>query len=427
MKSKVYSVKELVELNILDKPLDGNHGGIHPKGDDFKTEGIPFIMASDIKNGELDLVNCKFITYEQAELLKKGKAKENDVLITHKATIGRTAIVPPIPYPYIVLSPQVTYYRILKNDVLSPYYLYTYFNNLHFQSLINNWAGGGSTRLYIGVTAQLKLPIEVPNIHEQKKMTKILTYLDKKIKLNNSVVKNLEEISQTLFKQWFINFEFPNEQGEPYKSSGGEMVESELGEIPKGWKAGCIREICKLVKDKVNLDKMNEVFNYIGLEHMPQGSIALANWESSEKVSGNKGLFKKDDILFGKLRPYFKKVGIPSINGVCSTDILIFNSKQSFEKSYLLLNLIQDRFIEYATNTATGTRMPRSGWKQISSYKIVIPDKITLSKFEEIILPMLKKIQDITHENLYLEKLLDTLLPKLLSGEIEISDELVVD
>lgn len=91
------------------------------------------------------------------------------------------------------------------------------------------------------------------------------------------------------------------------------------------------------------------------------------------------------------------------------------------------MNLIQDRFIEYATNTATGTRMPRSGWKQISSYKIVIPDKIALSKFEEIVLPMLTKIQDITHENLYLEHLRDTLLPKLLSGEIKIPDEVVVD
>ncbi|MFE4123172.1 restriction endonuclease subunit S [Priestia sp. YIM B13486] len=300
------------------------------------------------------------------------------------------------------------------------------FMQLYLHSLNLRYLDSGSAQSQITINDLQRLNIKIPSLDEQKKIASFITLIEKKHDNNYRIISNLEKIPKTLFKYWFIDFEFPNEKGLPYKSNGGAIVESELGGIPRGWKVGCIGEVCEQVKDKVNLDKTEEIFNYIGLEHMPQGSIALSNWESSEKVSGNKSLFKKDDILFGKLRPYFKKVGVASIDGVCSTDILVFNSKQSFEKSYLLLNLIQDRFIEYTSNTATGTRMPRSGWKQISSYKIVIPDESTLLNFEKKISPMLKKIQDITHENLYLKELRDILLPKLLSGEIVIPDESVV-
>ncbi|WP_338784032.1 restriction endonuclease subunit S [Bacillus paranthracis] len=393
MKSNVYSVKELVELNILDKPLDGNHGGIHPKGDDFKKEGIPFIMASDIKNGELDLVNCKFITYEQAELLKKGKAKENDVLITHKATIGRTAIVPPIPYPYIVLSPQVTYYRILKNDVLSPYYLYTYFNSLHFQSLINTWAGGGFTRLYIGVTAQLKLPIEVPNIHEQKKMTKILTYLDKKITLNNSVVKNLEEISQTFFKHWFTNFEFPNEQGEPYKSSGGEMVESELGEIPKGWNIEKLSNVCE-VKDGTH-DSPKQVehgYPLVTSKHLRNHEIdfsttKLISEEDFIKVN-KRSLVETQDILISMIgtvgRLYF--VQGENINYAIK-NIGLIKSSQTDIAEYIYMYFKSPFMINHIKERMTGSTQQYISLTELRKIPVILPKEDILSRYSALIKP----------------------------------------
>ena len=98
------SVGELVEQNIISKPLDGNHGEIHPKGTDFVSEGIPFVMATDIKNGKVDLDNCKFITKKQADSLNKGFAITDDVLLTHKASLGRTAIVGEIETPYIKIG-----------------------------------------------------------------------------------------------------------------------------------------------------------------------------------------------------------------------------------------------------------------------------------------------------------------------------------
>lgn len=104
---QTYSVDELVTQNVLAPPLDGNHGAIHPKASDFVPAGIPFIMASDIKDGLVDTANCAFITEQQATTLRKGFARPGDLLLSHKATIGRTALVGEIETEYLVLTPQV--------------------------------------------------------------------------------------------------------------------------------------------------------------------------------------------------------------------------------------------------------------------------------------------------------------------------------
>ena len=173
-----YTVQELVEQGVLAKPLDGNHGGIHPKSSDFVKSGIPFIMASDLKNGAVDTENCKFISLKQSKELKKGFAKEGDILLSHKATIGRTAIVGKLSSDYIVLTPQVTYYRVLDKERVNPKYLKYYFDSSEFQKLFEQWAGGGSTRLYLGITGQMKLPIKLPNIDVQNKIVEIVDSFD---------------------------------------------------------------------------------------------------------------------------------------------------------------------------------------------------------------------------------------------------------
>src|SRR5690606_8716033 len=105
-----YSVEQLIELGCIFKPLDGNHGSIHPKGKDFIESGIPFVMASDINNGKVNIKDCSFISEEQANSLQKGFSIEGDVLLTHKATLGKTAIVPKINTDYIMLTPQVRWF-----------------------------------------------------------------------------------------------------------------------------------------------------------------------------------------------------------------------------------------------------------------------------------------------------------------------------
>lgn len=202
-----YTVKDLVDLGIIEKPLDGNHGGIHPKSSDYVEYGIPFVMASDLINGHVDIKGCKFITEEQAKSLRKGFAKEGDVLLSHKATIGRTAIVGELPTDFIVLTPQITYYRVLDLTRLNPRYLKYYFDSEAFQALFEQWAGGGSTRLYLGITEQMKLPIELPEIKIQNKIVDLVDSFDRKITLNRQINQTLEQMAQALFKSWFVDFD----------------------------------------------------------------------------------------------------------------------------------------------------------------------------------------------------------------------------
>jgi type I restriction enzyme S subunit len=123
------TVGELVAEGLLDRPMDGNHGEMHPKGSDFVEHGIPFIMASDLADGRVDTTHCAFISEEQARSLRKGFARPGDVLISHKATMGRTAIVGKLDVPFLMLTPQVTYYRVLKPELLSRCYLKYYFDS----------------------------------------------------------------------------------------------------------------------------------------------------------------------------------------------------------------------------------------------------------------------------------------------------------
>ena len=197
-------MQDLIDNGMLDEPLDGNHGGIHPKASDYVDSGIPFIMASDLHEGKIDYTTCKYITQAQANNLRKGFARAGDVLLTHKATLGRTAVVDNT-HDYVVLTPQVTYYRAKTG--LSNRYLKYYFDSDEFQTTLHNWGASGSTRSYLGITAQKKLPVILPPLEEQEVIAGTLSALDDKIAVNTKINRHLEQMAQAVFKSWFVDFE----------------------------------------------------------------------------------------------------------------------------------------------------------------------------------------------------------------------------
>lgn len=193
-----YTVQNLIDKGFIDPPMDGNHGEIHPKVSDYVASGVPFVMANNIADGFVDLSQCAFITEKQAKSLRKGFAKPNDVLLTHKATLGRVAIVPE-GYNYIILTPQVTYYRVHKG--LSNVYLRYYFASSYFQSILESFAGGGSTRAYIGITKQCELPIYLPCESSMLAVTNALEQIERVRALNQAEIQHLNEVRNTLVSQ----------------------------------------------------------------------------------------------------------------------------------------------------------------------------------------------------------------------------------
>lgn len=193
-----YTVQDLIDKKYIDPPMDGNHGELHPKASDYVATGIPFVMANNLSDGFVDLSQCAFITEKQAKTLRKGFARPDDVLLTHKATLDRTAIVPE-GYEYIILTPQVTYYRVHKG--LSNVYLRYYFESSYFQSTLEAFAGGGSTRAYIGITKQCGLPVYLPCESSMNILTYSLSQIERVRLLNQTEIQQLIDARNTLITQ----------------------------------------------------------------------------------------------------------------------------------------------------------------------------------------------------------------------------------
>jgi type I restriction enzyme S subunit len=154
---------------------------------------------------------------------------------------------------------------------------------------------------------------------------------------------------------------------------------------------------------------------------MPRKSIALSSWGYSEKLASNKSEFVSGDFLFGKLRPYFHKVGIAVTDGVCSTDILVVRPIDEAFYGFVIMLISSDEFIEYTKRLSNGSKMPRTNWKDMGKYNIVIPPKELAQRFSDMVAPMFRKIKNNIAENKSLEGIRDTLLPKLISGELSVS------
>ncbi|HDD7493665.1 TPA: restriction endonuclease subunit S [Staphylococcus aureus] len=304
---------------------------------------------------------------------------------------------------------QRTYIIKPKFDVIDIDYLYYYLkfklNFLRSQSI-------GSATKYLTKPILDNLEIYSPKSKRKETIiSSILKILDKKIELNKRIIANLEELSQTLFKRWFVDFEFPDENGNPYKSSGGEMIDSELGEIPSGWKVDELGNYIKIKsgkrpKNKVDKKDIENVVPIIG----------------ASKIMGytNDYLYNEKIIIIGKVGTHgviqrFSTRTWPSDNTfviISDFESIIYQVLKSID--YISLN--------------RGSTQPLLSQKDIKNTKVAMPTNETLlSTYQKENNHILKMMDQKNIENQKLTQLRDTLLPKLMSGEIEIPDDIEVN
>ena len=220
-------IQSLVDEKIIDKPMDGNHGEIHPTSADYVEDGIPFVMATDVIDGKVYLDKSKKIKKSQADGLRKGFSLEGDILLTHKATIGNVAKVPELKTPYIMLTPQVTYYRVLNKDKLNQDFIKSTFEAPVFQNALLALCTG-ATRLYIGISEQRKLPFSYPSKKEQTKIASFLFAVDEKISQLTQKHELLSQYKQGMMQKLFSQeIRFKADDGSEF----GEWEEKPLNEI----------------------------------------------------------------------------------------------------------------------------------------------------------------------------------------------------
>ena len=286
----------------------------------------------------------------------------------------------------------------------------------------------------------VRLPF--PSEKEQKAIAKILSDLDEKIEINNKINDNLEKIAQAIFKQWFVDFEFPNEKGEPYKSSGGEMIESELGKIPKGWEVGTFRDFTNTVlggdwgKETEQGNYKKEVLCLRGADipEIKYGKVGSpAKRFILEKNYRNKKLDSGDLVIeISGGSPTQSTGRITYINEgilnrydldfVCTNfcRAITLNDKKSMEYFYFYWSYLYDLnvFFQYENGTTGIKNFDINTF--LDKHKIVVPSSDVLEKYHKITSSLLSNIQYNGLENMQLIKIRDSLLPKLMSGEIRV-------
>lgn len=297
---------------------------------------------------------------------------------------------------------------------------------LLIESIVEQVAAAGIRGSDLG-----RLVVPLPPLAEQKAIAAVLGALDDKIELNRRMNATLEAMARALFQSWFVDFDPVRAKLDGHLPAALDsataalfpehLEESAIGHIPKGWMAGKLGDIGTNSRRGVQPSDIPPNTPYIALEHMPRRCIALGDWEDSANIGSGKSAFKKGEILFGKLRPYFHKVGVASFDGVCSTDILVLAPKSPDWFGFLLGHASSDELIQFTDLASTGTKMPRTNWSDISSFKVALPPKPIAAVFTCTIRPMLDRIHANLHQSRTLTTLRDTLLPKLLSGELSIA------
>ena len=286
---------------------------------------------------------------------------------------------------------------------------------------------GTSGRQRVPTAALDHIDVALPPLPEQRRIAYILGTLDDKIELNRRMNQTLEEMAHAIFKDWFVDFgpvRAKLEGREPYLPPElwdlfpHRLVVSELGEIPEGWTVGRIGDVATQRQQAVKPKDIDPGTPYIALEHMPRKCVALSEWGRAEGVASGKFRFHKSDILFGKLRPYFHKVGVAPLDGVCSTDIVVVSPKSSDWFGLVLGHLSSAEFVNYTDATSTGTRMPRANWQDMASYKIQLPGLEITRSYAELVRLWTDKIVSNIRESRSLSAQRDALLPRLVSGEI---------
>lgn len=403
--------------------------GATPRGgkEAYLAEGpYSLIRSQNVLNERFSVGGLAFISQEQADQLSNVEVQPGDVLLNITGdSVARVCQVDSAVLPARV-NQHVAIIRP-KPEVIDPQFLRYLLVSPEMQAHMLGLAASGATRnaLTKGMIEKFEIPM-VP-LPEQRAIAATLGALDDKIEANRKMNATLEAMARALFRDWFTGFGPTRAKMEgraPYLSPDlwplfPDRLDAE-GK-PEGWEFGTLGAVATARNEGVDPSAISPDTPYIGLEHMPRGSIALADWEGAGKVSSNKAAFATGDFLFGKLRPYFHKVGVAPISGICSTDIVVVRPKSAKWSGFVIACISDEDFIRYTDKTSTGTKMPRTSWSIMAKYAVALPPANLAEAFNATVAPMLDRIRANIHESRTLAQTRDLLLPHLMSGALRVT------
>ena len=306
---------------------------------------------------------------------------------------------------------------------LSGKYLNAFMNSNFIKKYFENNASGSGQRYTLSNVTLNSIPIILPEISIQEKIGEFFSNIDRKIALNKKINAKLEAMAKRLYDYWFVQFDFPNEEGNPYKSSGGKMVWNEVlkREIPDGWEVKRLEDVISTSCERINTNDIENQY-YVPIEVIPRNKMSFHETANLDKATTGLCSFKKRSILLSNRRVYFHKVCISPFDGITRDTVIIINPKQQENLGFVYQIVNSNHFIDYATVHSYGSEQPVLSTPAVLNYKIIHPnrdlDKEYSRKTESIISQVLQNELEIQK----LTKLRDRLLPLLMNGQVEVDE-----
>lgn len=367
--------------------------GATPRGgkEAYSDEGISLVRSQNVLDFSFSSDGLVHINDEQAKKLKNVELHPDDVLLNITGdSVARACIMDSSFLPARV-NQHVAIVRGKKELVLNSYILYY----LQWKKdYLLQLASAGATRNALTKGMIEQLDINLPSLTEQKRIVAVLDSIQQKISVNKKINDNLADLLQTIYQGRFSNDILAVNQG-------------------------VLSDICSYSTDKVAVSELN-VRTYFSTENMLSGKAGSTEATSLPTTSQTTACHK-GDTLISNIRPYFKKIVYCEDKCGCSTDVLCFTPSQPCYSAYLFSTLYADKFFAFMVAGSKGTKMPRGDKQQIMTYPVVLPSEEELAGFNTIASPLLEQIYSNRAENKRLSILRDTLLPKLMSGEINVS------
>ena len=368
-------------------------------------EPLPYLANANVRWGEFDLADLREMRFEQHELDRYG-LKYGDIVMCEGGEPGRCAIWKEQCSSMMI---QKALHRIRPHDCLRPEFLFYFFLHKgrtgHLASLFT-----GSTIKHLPREKLALVEVPLPPRSAQDQIASVLSAYDDLIENNRRRIQLLEQAARLLYKEWFVHLRFP----------GHEHIRIIDG-VPEGWEKKVLGDICLEVRETVSPSTLEANTPYIGLEHIPRRSITLCEWGQAEQVTSSKHRFREGEILFGKIRPYFHKVGVALTDGVASSDAIIIRPETPNLLALVLMTTSSDGFVAVtAQQMKEGSKMPRADWKQMQHYPVPLPPDGLLRAFSDLVDPILNQLKTMAFANKRLKDARDLLLPKLMNGEVRV-------
>ncbi len=362
-----------------------------------------------MRQGKFVRSTQRSLSREGAALLARIKLPANSVCVSCIGWQMGEVIMTAVPS---VTNQQIN--TIVPNATVDPSFLY-YSLRPRKHELLSLGAATGVRTPILNKSTFSDLKVRLPNLTVQRRIAGILSAYDDLIENNQRRIKILEEMARALYREWFVELRFPGHEKIKF-------VDSALGKIPQGWEVKSVGDIAEDMRRNVPKGKLDEPTPCVGLEHIPRRSLALDSWETATNLGSNKLEFKKGEVLFGKIRPNFHKVSVAPFDGLCSADTIVIRSHRPEHYAFVVACASSDAFVAEASATANGAKMPRANWDVLEKYKVVIPKGKVAEKFSALFADLIAQQQALIFQIQNLRQTRDLLLPRLLSGQIDLSE-----